>query len=116
MMSKFKIGDVVRVTDYPSYEGEVYSAEHVDEDGYQGVLYAFGDADFATEEDLELVHPAWTTLAELRPGAVFEIETGERWCKSLNRMHGRWPRCISLETGELLSLTDETKVRELAIP
>lgn len=32
-------------------------------------------------EELRLVE--WTTLAELRPGAVFETETGERGVKQL---------------------------------
>lgn len=58
----------------------------------------------------------WTTLAELRPGAIFETEQAERGVKMNNTDAQGRPQGVVLGTGARLSWAGSLKVREVQIP
>lgn len=113
-MSKLKIGDKVT---YASRNIVGTIASYMS--GYYRVEHATGWIDVRADvEELKLIE--WTTLAELRPGAIFETEDGERGVKVQPLRLGQPVYWASLATGRLLGLALEEaetlKVREIQIP
>jgi hypothetical protein len=62
-----------------------------------------------------LTYGPWTTLQELRPGAIFETESGWRGVRPLQAPTGG---CLLLERGtfETFSGGEQTRVREIFLP
>lgn len=83
--------------------------------GYYRVEYTTGWVDVRDDaEELRLVE--WTTLAELRPGTVFETEEGIRGCKCF-QPDWMLTSYVSLDNGKMVVVRAATiiKVRELSI-
>lgn len=132
-MSKFKVGDTVQGPE-PFGEGMI---EGFVADGVVFLRSNSGQTGIATEEELTLLphhcenclgidvssclfNPdkvQWTTLAELRFGAIFETWDGRRGCKCFNP---DWmlSSYTNLDNGKMVVAKDakNLKVREIRIP